>query len=134
MTASYASLSMRPQPLIAVADVQAASSWYQRVLGAVSGHGGPEYERLLVDGVLILQLHSAEEGHHHGTIGNPDQPTGNGVALWFETPHFDPAVQRIRSAGAQIEADVHLNPNAGHREIWIRDLDGYLVVIAEASA
>jgi hypothetical protein len=27
--------------------------------------------------------------------------------------------------------DEHLNPNAGHREIWINDLDGYLVVISE---
>jgi len=25
----------------------------------------------------------------------------------------------------------HVNPNAGHREVWIRDLDGYLVVFAE---
>jgi len=25
---------------------------------------------------------------------------------------------------------VHRNPNAGHRELWIRDLDGYIVVIA----
>lgn len=24
--------------------------------------------------------------------------------------------------------DVHFNPDAGHREIWIRDLDGYLVI------
>jgi hypothetical protein len=24
-----------------------------------------------------------------------------------------------------------VNPNAGHREIWIRDLDGYLVVFDE---
>ena len=33
---------------------------------------------------------------------------------------------------AEIVTDVHLNPNAGHREIWIRDVDGYLVVLAEA--
>jgi len=26
---------------------------------------------------------------------------------------------------------VHVNPQAGHREVWIRDPDGYLVVIAE---
>lgn len=122
---------MRAQPLIAVADVPAASAWYQRILGAASGHGGEEYEQLLVDGVLILQLHRAEERHHHGTIGDPSQPVGNGVALWFETPHFDATVERIRAEGARIQADVHVNPNAGHREIWLRDLDGYLVVFAE---
>ena len=29
---------------------------------------------------------------------------------------------------------MHVNPNAGHREIWLRDLDGYLVVLAEPYA
>jgi predicted enzyme related to lactoylglutathione lyase len=126
--------SMRPQPLITVSDVGRASRWYQQVLGASSGHGGPEYEQLLVDGCLIMQLHHEEVGHHHGTIGDPGQPAGNGVALWFEASDFDAAVRRIRKAGAQIVTDVHLNPNAGHREIWIRDLDGYLVVLAEPYA
>ncbi len=120
--------------MIAVADVEQASRWYQRVLGAASGHGGPEYEQLLVDGQLIMQLHGNEIGHHHGTIGDPGQPAGNGVALWFEAADFDAAVGRIRAAGARIVTDVHVNPNAGHREIWIRDLDGYLVVMAEPYA
>jgi catechol 2,3-dioxygenase-like lactoylglutathione lyase family enzyme len=126
--------SVRPQPMIAVADVERASRWYQHVLGAASGHGGAEYEQLLVDGQLIMQLHRLEIGHHHGTIGDPAQPTGNGVALWFEASGFDAAVSRIREAGAQVETDVHVNPNAGHREIWLRDLDGYLVVLAEPYA
>jgi catechol 2,3-dioxygenase-like lactoylglutathione lyase family enzyme len=117
--------------MIAVADVEAASLWYQRVLGATSGHGGAEYEQLLVDGQLIMQLHRLEIGHHHGLIGDPDQPVGNGVALWFEAADFDATVQRIRAAGARVVTDVHVNPNAGHREIWIRDLDGYLVVFAD---
>jgi hypothetical protein len=30
-----------------------------------------------------------------------------------------------------IETDVHVNPNSEHREIWLRDPDGYRVVIAE---
>jgi catechol 2,3-dioxygenase-like lactoylglutathione lyase family enzyme len=123
--------SVRPQPMIAVADVEAASRWYQQVLGASSGHGGAEYERLLVDGQLIMQLHRLEIGHHHGTIGDPGQPVGNGVALWFETADFDAVVRRIQAVKAQIVTDIHVNPNAGHREIWIRDPDSYLVVFAE---
>jgi catechol 2,3-dioxygenase-like lactoylglutathione lyase family enzyme len=122
---------MRPQPMIAVAEVEAASRWYQHVLGAAGGHGGAEYQQLLADGRLIMQLHRLEVGHHHGTIGDPAQPAGNGVALWFETSDFDAAVRRIRAIGPLIVNDVHVNPNAGHREIWIRDLDGYLVVFAE---
>ena len=108
-----------------------ASRWYQQVLGASGGHGGAEYEQLLVDGRLIMQLHRLEIGHHHGAIRDPGQPAGNGVALWFEAADFDAAVRRIRAVSAQIVTDVHVSPNAGHREIWIRDLDGYLVVFAE---
>lgn len=125
---------LRPQPLISVSDVETSSRWYQLVLGAVSGHGGKEYEQLLVDGVMIMQLHLLEEDHHHGTIGTPGTPLGNGVALWFETGTFDETVERCRGANVHIEADVHANPNAGHREIWLRDPDGYLVVLAEPRA
>jgi len=128
---SNSALTMRPQPMIAVADVEKASQWYQGVLGASSGHGGTGYEQLLADGQVVMQLHQWEIGHHHGAIGDPARPAGNGVALWFEAADFDATVQRIRRAGAHIVTDVHINPNARHREIWIRDLDGYLVVFAE---
>ena len=124
--------SVRPQPMIAVADVERTSLWYQQILGATSGHGGADYEQLLVSSVMILQLHRLEVGHHHGAIGDPEQPLGNGVVVWFEVDDFDAAVGRIRDVAAEIVTDVHLNPNAGHREIWIRDLDGYLVVLADS--
>ena len=48
---------MRPQPLIAVSDVEASSRWYQQLLGCRSAHGGTEYERLISGDALILQLH-----------------------------------------------------------------------------
>jgi hypothetical protein len=48
-------------------------------------HGGDEYERLLCDDTLVLQLHRFDVEHHHGRIGDPSsRPYGNGVALWFE--------------------------------------------------
>jgi hypothetical protein len=65
------------QPLIAVADVEASSSWYCHVLGGTSGHGGREYE-----------------------------------------------------LGAELLEDRHPNPGAHHEEIWLRDPDGYVVVLA----
>ncbi len=116
--------------MIAVADVVTASLWYQYVLGATSGHGGAEYEQLLVDGQMVMQLHRLDVGHHHGTLGDPAQPIGNGVAVWFEADDFEAIVRRIRASDALVVTDVHVNPNAGRREIWIRDLDGYLVVFA----
>jgi hypothetical protein len=39
---------------------------------------------------------------------------------------------RAQLAKATIVTELHLNPNAGHRELWLRDLDGYLVVLAGA--
>ncbi len=125
------SASVRPQPLIAVADVARSRAWYAAVLGATSGHGGDEYERMLVGDVLVLQLHAHDVEHHHGAIRDPTAPAGNGVALWFEVAGFDAAAGRARGAGATVVTDVHVNPNAGHREIWLRDPDGYLVVLAE---
>jgi hypothetical protein len=44
---------------------------------------------------------------------------------------FDEAVDRVRTAGATIETDVNVNPNSQLREIWLRDPDGYLVVLSE---
>ena len=51
---------MRPQPLIAVTDVEASSRWYQRLLGCRSAHGGKAYERLVTGDTLILQEKPAE--------------------------------------------------------------------------
>lgn len=121
---------MRPQPLIAVRDVEKSSAWYCAVLGAESGHGGPEYERIVADGVLILQLHELIVEHHHGAFGDPEQVLGNGVALWFETDDLGAAADRARGVQAVIQTDIHHNPNADHDELWLRDPDGYLVVLA----
>jgi catechol 2,3-dioxygenase-like lactoylglutathione lyase family enzyme len=127
---------MRPQPLIAVTDVEASSRWYQRLLGGRSDHGGPVYERLVSGGVLVLQLHRFEVAHHHGAIGDPkDRPYGNGVLLWFEIDGFDAAVARAAELKAEVVLPRHRNPPDGdggpnHWECWLRDPDGYVVVIA----
>jgi catechol 2,3-dioxygenase-like lactoylglutathione lyase family enzyme len=121
---------MRPQPLIAVHDVEASSRWYQCLLGCESGHGGDEYERLVSNGTLILQLHRFDMDHHHGRIGDPDKrPYGNGVLLWFETDDFDAAMTRANQMRADVYLPRHRNPNARHWECWLRDPDGYLVVL-----
>jgi catechol 2,3-dioxygenase-like lactoylglutathione lyase family enzyme len=127
---------LRPQPLISVADVAASSRWYQRLLGCESAHGGTEYERLTCGGELVLQLHNWQVAHHHGPIGDPDvRPHGNGVLLWFETDDFDAAVARANALHAEIVRAPHRNPPSGdggpnHREVWLRDPDGYIVVLA----
>jgi len=120
---------MRIQPMITVADVEASSDWYQRVLGLTSAHGGREYERLDHEGTAVLQLHDLDP-EEHPELQSGGAARGAGVALWFETPEFDVAVARARDAGATFALDVFVNPNANHREIWLRDLDGYLVVVS----
>ena len=128
---------MRPQPLIAVRDVEAASRWYQELLGCRSDHGGTEYERLVANGgELVMQLHDWSVDHDHGNLGDPALPRGNGVMLWFEIDDFDAAVARAGALAVEIVLAPHRNPPEGepggpaHREIWLRDLDGYTVVLA----
>ena len=121
---------VRAQPLIAVRDVEASSRWYQQLLGCRSGHGGGEYEQLVANGELVLQLHAWGE-HEHPNLGSPEAaPVGHGVLLWFQVDAFDAAVERAVAIGASILREPQVNPRANHREIWIRDLDGYVVVIA----
>src|ERR1700733_407557 len=99
---------MRPQPLIAVSDVEASSRWYQRLLGCCSNHGGAAYEQLVSNGQLVLQLHSFEVEHHHGAIADrQDKPYANGVILWFEVDDFDAVVQRATELGAEIVMPRH---------------------------
>src|SRR5437899_12982660 len=92
--ASVTKAPMTPQPLICVSDFEASSRWYQRLLDCQSAHGGPNYERLTVSDRLVLQLHRWEVEHHHGRIGEPSEPHGNGVLLWFEIGDIDAAIKR----------------------------------------
>lgn len=127
---------MHPQPLIAVTDVPRSSLWYQKLLGCESAHGGNEYERLNFKGELVMQLHHFEIEHHHGRIGDPDDtPYGNGVLLWFEIDDYDAAMKRVSELNPEIVMAKHRNPPEGdggpnHWECWIKDPDGYTVVLA----
>ncbi|MBD0338192.1 MAG: VOC family protein [Thermoleophilia bacterium] len=119
--------------MVAVRDVEASSRFYQHVLSAESGHGGDEYEQIVVGGEILLQLHRIDVEDHHGPLADPEQPLGNGVLLWFEVADLETATERVRASGATVVRDVHVNPNARQQEVWFRDPDGYLVVLAGPS-
>ena len=128
----------QPQTLLAVADVEAASLGTRRLLGLTSDHGGPNYERLLADGTLVLQLHRFE-------VESPPRRDRRLVGdARKRGPHLVRRSVRLRrggragrtSSGAEMVRDVQRNPpegggnGPGHRELWLRDLDGYTVVVA----
>ena len=121
---------MRPQPMVVLADVEAGSRWFQDVLGLKSAHGGTEYEMLMDGDELVLQLHQWE-ADEHPYLGNPDDPSrGNGVLLWFATDDFDALMQRVTDGAVVVLDGPLVNPNAGHREVWVRGPEGYTVVVA----
>ena len=123
--------------MLMVRDVEASSRWYQELVGLTSDHGGPAYERLLADGELVLQLHHEGTEHHHGPVGEPEQPRGNGVLVWLGgVTDFDGVVERAARMRVEVMREPHRNPpegggnGPGHREVWLRDPDGYVVAVA----
>lgn len=121
---------IRSQPMIVLDDVDAASRWFQEVLGLVSGHGGNEYEMLMDGSELVAQLHQweADEHPHLGDRGEPSR--GNGVLLWFWTDDFDGILHRVEKTETVVLDGPLLNPNSGQREVWIRGPEGFVVVAA----
>ncbi len=113
--------------------VTATSEWYQHALGLESAHGGDEYEMLTWQGSLVLQLHDMDADEHPYLV-RAGESFGNGVALYLETDEFDGAAARIHRARkhttVDVLEDVHVNPLANHREIWLRDPNGYVIVVA----
>ena len=88
------------------------------------------YDALSSSGRMVLQLHAWDEEHHPNLVNRASASPGHGVLLWFMVEDFDASVKRARSLGAEVIEDAHINPAPGQWEIWLRDPDGYVVVIA----
>jgi catechol 2,3-dioxygenase-like lactoylglutathione lyase family enzyme len=125
--------TIEAQPLIAVHNVRASSHWYVELLGADSIPEHPHrdvYDRISHSGRLLLQLHAWDVEEHPNLVNADAAPPGHGVLLWFQVDDFDSVVERARGLGAEIIEEPHVNPAPRHREIWLRDPDGYVVVVA----
>jgi catechol 2,3-dioxygenase-like lactoylglutathione lyase family enzyme len=125
--------TVEAQPLIAVRNVRASSRWYAELLGADSlpKHSHRDvYDRISRSGQLLLQLHAWDKEDHPNLVNADAAPPGHGVLLWFEVDDFDSVVARARGLRAEIIEEPHINPAPQHREIWVRDPDGYVVVVA----
>lgn len=121
---------MRPQPMVVVADVQGASTWFQEVLGLRSAHGGPEYEMLMDGEEMVLQLHRWEADEHPHLGAQTDPSRGNGLLLWFSTDDFEALVERASNARTKIIDGPLYNANGRQRELWLEGPEGYRVVVA----
>ena len=124
---------VQAQPLIAVRDVRASGRWYAELLGADSlpEHSHRDvYDRISTSGHRILQLHAWDEENHPNLVNANAAAPGHGVVLWFQVDDFDSVVERARALGSEIIEEPHVNPGPQHREMWLRDADGYVVVIA----
>ena len=114
-------------------DVRASSRWYTELLGADALPDHPHrdvYDRIWRSGRLLLQLHAWDAEDHPNLVNANAAPPGHGVVLWFEVDDFDAAVERARRLKAEIIEEPHFNAAPQHREIWLRDKDGYVVVVA----
>jgi hypothetical protein len=133
MTSTALGPSVEAQPLIAVRDVRVSSRWYSDLLGAdtLPDHSHRDvYDRITHSGRLLLQLHAWDEEDHPNLVNADAAALGHGVVLWFQVNDFDAAIDRVRRLNAEIIEGPFVNPAPRHREIWLRDIDGYVVVLA----
>lgn len=118
-------------PIIAVKDVQASASWYQKIFGFKNAHGGDDFAVLLSEtGDIMLCLHRWDT-HDHPTLKNQDIPSGNGLLLYFRTENLDLIRKNLEQANWPIEEELHLNTNSLKHEFSFRDPDGYFLTVTE---
>ena len=132
MNAAKKTSGVESQPLIAVKDVRASAAWYGALLGADTLPDHPHrdtYDRITVSGRIVLQLHAWDEEDHPNLTDRNAAPVAHGVVLWFQLDDFDAAVARARALKAEVIEEPYINPAPQHREMWLRDPDGYVVVI-----
>jgi catechol 2,3-dioxygenase-like lactoylglutathione lyase family enzyme len=128
-------MSVRSQPILAVRDVRASARWYAHILGSTDETGSPPsehdhiYRRIYVGDQFVLQLHAWDEEDHPNLMDADRAPVGHGVLVWFEVDDYPAALTRARSLDAHV-IEEKFNPAPQHRECWLRDADGYVVVIA----
>ena len=121
----------KPDPIIAVKDVEASLKWYQAVFGCRSMHGGKEFDILVSDDdEILICLHQWGQ-HGHPTMVDPNITPGNGLILYFRTHNMEAIRENVEKMGWPVEDDINLNPNSTKMEFSLRDPDGYYLTIPE---
>jgi catechol 2,3-dioxygenase-like lactoylglutathione lyase family enzyme len=123
---------MHSEPMIAVRDVRASAAWYCELLGCESDHGREDFDRLVdpESGEVLLMLHQTA-ALEHGLAAPGHGVEGNGFLLWIHVDDLDAVLARVRKLRVPIVVAPHANPQAGWREMTVRDPDGYHVALVE---
>ena len=121
---------MQSTTMLFVQDVEASSQWFQNFLGVTSGHGGSEFEMLLSDGDLFLQLHLIEEGHHDHEVST-EGPLGHGVVLVIYVDDAATLFERAKSLNLTLLSELHFNKVANMHEFVVREPNGYSLMICQ---
>jgi hypothetical protein len=125
---------VKTEIMLFVKDVTASSTWYQSLLGAVSAHGGPEYEMLNdSEGELLFQLHKLE-GDEHGISLSDDSSGGEeirgaGVLCYVRVDEVHEIYKKALSMNADVSSEPTFLDLAGHTEFIVKDLDGYSLAV-----
>ncbi len=114
-------------PTLFVDDVEASSRWYQRMLGAESMHGGPDFEMLSRNDAIGRSSCTGAEADEHGDHRIPAGAPQLAVACCSYCEVAD--VRAMHRIATEMEAVVESEPTfivaAGHTEFVVHDPDGY---------
>jgi catechol 2,3-dioxygenase-like lactoylglutathione lyase family enzyme len=121
---------MKSEPMIAVENVEKSSAWYAELLQLSSGHGGP-YHDWLVDeyGQTQLHLHCWESDFYPTMDDASGGKVGHGLVLCFRVSEIDQPHARAQKLRAAIERTPFINDLTNQKECWLRDPDGYLIIL-----
>jgi len=120
---------MALMPTLFVDDVEASSRWYQQLLGATSAHGGPDFEMLMLDDELLLQLHRAKAEEHGEDRVPAGAPRGLGVLLYCQVEDVRATHRHALDMGATVEGEPTFIDAARHTEFVVHDPDGYMLAL-----
>jgi catechol 2,3-dioxygenase-like lactoylglutathione lyase family enzyme len=124
-------MRLKAQPTLAVRNVTAAARWYTHLFGSGSPPSDHDaiYRRIYVGNELVLQLRAWDAKDHVNKLDPERSLVGYGVLVWFEVDDYAAVATRVGELGAHVIHET-VNPNARRRELWLRDTDGYVVVVA----
>ena len=118
-------------PVLAVKDVAASATWYEKVFGFKRAHGGEDFAVLISKTAeVILCLHKWGE-HQHPSLTDQTTIAGNGLLLYFKTDDIEVIRKRIEKMACAFEEEIHENPNSMKKEFSVKDPDGYFLTISE---